>query len=86
MLLLVVRILCLISIVFMTYSGLWWLLIPAAAAYFVRFKGYEVLVLAFCLDVYFMTNTFTPLYTSGAVFLFVAVTLLRPSFRNESTV
>lgn len=84
MLRLVMRGLCLISLVFLTYSGLWWLLIPAAAAYLVRFEGYELLALAFCLDVYFMTTTFVPVYTGGAVLLLMVVTLLRPSFRNQA--
>ncbi len=83
MALLFVRFLCLVSLVFLTYSGLWWLLVPATMAYLVRFDGYEVLAFAFCLDVYFMTTTFVPVYTGGTIALLILMSLLRPSFRNQ---
>ncbi|MFM2424426.1 MAG: hypothetical protein RLZZ70_817 [Candidatus Parcubacteria bacterium] len=66
----------------LVFNGLWWLALPLCLWYVLTFNAYEVIVGAFCIDVYFAPTLFQFYYTVWALMLVFGGMQIRPMLRR----
>ena len=67
------------------YFDVWWIGIPLAVWHFFHYRAYECIIIAFFIDVQFMTGLTLPWYTIGSVIAFVSAELVKPLVRRTVT-
>ena len=70
----------LITVVF---NGVWWIAIPGVFYYVLRYPAYELLLIGFCIDVYFAPTVFMWHYTIAALLLVLFGHFIRPRVRRQ---
>ncbi len=67
------------------FNALWWLAVPLVLWYVVRFDAYELIVVAFCIDIYFAPNHTWPYYTLVSAGFVLFGMVIRPRLRPHTT-
>lgn len=65
------------------FNGLWLFIVPLLLWYVIRYDAYELMVAAFCIDVYFATGPQQFFYTFAAAGVVLGAIALRPLVRYQ---
>jgi hypothetical protein len=66
----------------LVFNGLWWIALPLCIWYVITYHAYEIIIGAFCIDVYFAPQLFQFYYTGVAIILVVGGIYIRPMLRR----
>ncbi len=77
-----IRIIAAFTLATLVFNGLWWLALPLCIWYVLTYDAYEVLIGAFCIDVYFAPTLFQLYYTFFAFILVFGGMQIRPMLRR----
>ena len=83
---LLIRLCTFFTLTIVWYFGFFWVAVPLSIWYCYSFRAYELVLLGFLIDAYFITTLTIPLYTTSFLALFLAIEFLKPRLRKNDIV